>query len=67
MKIITTPDKRLKEKSEKVGVIDFEVLDTIAEMRKLSLEWEKVWHPYLADAEEIFPAFSKYFAGLIAQ
>lgn len=33
----------------------------------LSLEWEKVWHPYLADAEEVFPSFAKYFAELIAR
>ena len=41
MKIITTPDARLREKSEKVGKITPEVLDIIAEMRRLSLEWEK--------------------------
>lgn len=54
MKIITTPDKRLREKSEKVGVIDFEVLDTIAEMRKLSTEWEKE-HPYELSAAMAAP------------
>lgn len=54
MKIITTPDKRLREKSEKVGVIDFEVLDTIAEMRKLSLKWEKE-HPYELSAAMAAP------------
>ncbi|MDO4526770.1 MAG: peptide deformylase, partial [Candidatus Saccharibacteria bacterium] len=54
MKIITTPDKRLREKSEKVGVIDFEVLDTIAEMRKLSTDWEKE-HPYELSAAMAAP------------
>lgn len=54
MKIITTPDKRLREKSEKVGVIDFEVLDTINEMRKLSLDWEKE-HPYELSAAMAAP------------
>ena len=44
MEIITTPDSRLREKSEKVSTIDKEVLDVIAEMRRLSLEWEKE-HP----------------------
>lgn len=54
MKIITTPDRRLREKSEKVGAIDFEVLDTIAEMRKLSTEWEKD-HPYELSAAMAAP------------
>ncbi len=31
----------------------------------LSLEWEKVWHPELAPAEEIFPAFADYFQKLL--
>ena len=38
MEIITTPDWRLREKSEKVGRIDFEVLDTIATMRQMSID-----------------------------
>lgn len=54
MKIITTPDKRLREKSERVGVIDFEVLDTIAKMRKLSLDWEAE-HPYELSAAMAAP------------
>lgn len=54
MKIITTPDPRLRKESEKVGVIDFEVLDTIAEMRKLSLDWEKE-HPYELSAAMAAP------------
>ena len=45
MKIITTPDRRLREKSEKVRAIDFEVLDIISDMRKLSTDWEAK-HPY---------------------
>ena len=54
MKIITTPDARLREKSEKVGTIDKEVLDVIADMRKLSLDWEKK-HPYELSAAMAAP------------
>lgn len=54
MKIITTPDPRLREKSEKVSTIDKEVLDVIAEMRKLSLDWEKK-HPYELSAAMAAP------------
>ena len=54
MKIITTPDARLREKSEKVHEIDDEVRDTIAEMRKLSLDWEKE-HPYELSAAMAAP------------
>ena len=54
MKIITTPDKRLREKSEKVRVIDDEILKIIAEMRKLSLDWESK-HPYELSAAMAAP------------
>ncbi|MBP5647799.1 peptide deformylase [Candidatus Saccharibacteria bacterium] len=54
MKIITTPDKRLREKSEKVRVIDDEILKIIADMRKLSLDWEKE-HPYELSAAMAAP------------
>jgi peptide deformylase len=54
MKIITTPDARLREKSEKVGTIDDEVLKVIADMRKLSLDWEKE-HPYELSAAMAAP------------
>ena len=54
MKIITTPDPRLREKSEKVRVIDDEVLGVIADMRKLSLDWEKE-HPYELSAAMAAP------------
>lgn len=54
MKIITTPDKRLREESEKVGQIDFEVLDIINDMRKLSLDWESK-HPYELSAAMAAP------------
>ena len=54
MDIITTPDRRLREKSERVGAIDFEVLDTIAEMRKLSMDWEAA-HPYELSAAMAAP------------
>lgn len=54
MKIITTPDARLREKSEKVRDIDDEIRDIISEMRKLSLEWEKE-HPYELSAAMAAP------------
>lgn len=54
MEIITTPDPRLREKSEKVGPIDDEVRDVIARMRKLSLDWEKE-HPYELSAAMAAP------------
>lgn len=41
MKIITTPDPRLRQKSTKVNVIDEEVEDVIAAMRKSCADWEK--------------------------
>ena len=54
MKIITTPDPRLREKSEKVRKIDDEVLKVIADMRKLSLDWETA-HPYELSAAMAAP------------
>ena len=54
MKIITTPDPRLREKSEKVRAIDDEILGVIADMRKLSLDWEKE-HPYELSAAMAAP------------
>ena len=54
MKIITTPDARLREKSEKVRVIDDEILGVIEDMRKLSLNWEKA-HPYELSAAMAAP------------
>ena len=54
MKIITTPDSRLREKSEKVRKIDDEVLGIIANMRKLSLDWEKK-HPFELSAAMAAP------------
>ena len=54
MEIITTPDPRLREKSEKVGRITPEVLDIIAKMRELSLAWEKE-HPYELSAAMAAP------------
>ena len=54
MKIITTPDGRLREKSEKVRAIDDEIRGIIADMRKLSLDWEKE-HPYELSAAMAAP------------
>ena len=54
MKIITTPDARLRERSAKVSKIDDEVSKIIADMRKLSLDWEKD-HPYELSAAMAAP------------
>ena len=54
MKIITTPDGRLREKSEKVREINDEVRGIIADMRKLSLDWEAK-HPYELSAAMAAP------------
>ena len=54
MKIITTPDARLREKSEKVRQIDDEVLGIIAKMREISVDWEKD-HPYELSAAMAAP------------
>ena len=45
MKIITTPDPRLRMPSKKVSQITEETHKTIADMVKASLDWEKD-HPY---------------------
>ena len=54
MEIITTPDPRLREKSTKVGQIMDEIAGIIADMRKLSLDWEKE-HPYELSAAMAAP------------
>lgn len=54
MKIITTPDPRLRTKSRKVNKITEETQDIIAEMRKASLAWEKE-HPYELSAAMAAP------------
>ena len=54
MKIITTPDPRLRERSKKISTITPEVLKTIEQMRKLSLYWEKD-HPYELSAAMAAP------------
>ena len=54
MKIITTPDVRLREKSEKVRKIDDEIRGIIADMRKLSLDWEAE-HPFELSAAMAAP------------
>ncbi|MBR3180207.1 peptide deformylase [Candidatus Saccharibacteria bacterium] len=53
-KIITTPDPRLRQKSTKVGVIDDEIQKIIADMRELSLDWEKE-HPHELSAAMAAP------------
>ena len=54
MEIITTPDPRLRERSEKISKITPEILDIIEGMRKLSLDWEKE-HPYELSAAMAAP------------
>ena len=54
MKIITTPDPRLREVSEKVREIDDEARSVISDMRKLSLDWEAE-HPYELSAAMAAP------------
>ena len=54
MKIVTTPDPRLRQKCRKVNKITDEALEIIAEMRKASLEWEES-HPYELSAAMAAP------------
>lgn len=54
MKIITTPDPRLREKSKKVKFVTDETRQIIADMVKLSLDWEKD-HPYELSAAMAAP------------
>lgn len=54
MKIVTTPDPRLRQKCRKVNKITDEALEIIAEMRKASLAWEKD-HPYELSAAMAAP------------
>lgn len=52
--IITTPDPRLRQKSTKVNHITDETHEIIADMVRLSLEWEKQ-HPYELSAAMAAP------------
>ena len=54
MKIIKTPDARLRQKSTKARISDPETAEIIAEMRRASLEWEKE-HPYELSAAMAAP------------
>ncbi len=54
MKIITTPDPRLRETSKKVGKITDETKKIVDEMVKSSLAWEKE-HPYELSAAMAAP------------
>ncbi len=54
MKIITTPDPRLRQKSQKIKFVTEEVQDIIAEMVKASLAWEEK-HPYELSAAMAAP------------
>ncbi len=52
--IITTPDPRLRQKSAKVREITNETREIIADMLKLSLDWERQ-HPYELSAAMAAP------------
>ncbi len=52
--IITTPDPRLRQKSTKVHQITDETREIIADMIRLSLDWEKA-HPYELSAAMAAP------------
>lgn len=54
MKIITTPDPRLREKSSKAHFDDPETKIIISEMKRSSLDWEKE-HPYELSAAMAAP------------
>ena len=54
MKIITTPDPRLRKKSKKVKFVTEETKKTIEKMVKLSLDWEKE-HPFELSAAMAAP------------
>lgn len=52
--VITTPDSRLRKKSEKIHEIDEETQQIISEMVEASLAWEKE-HPYELSAAMAAP------------
>ena len=52
--IITTPDPRLRQRSQKVNQITDETREIIADMVRLSLEWEQA-HPYELSAAMAAP------------
>lgn len=52
--IITTPDPRLRQRSTKVSQITDETREIIADMVRLSLDWEKA-HPYELSAAMAAP------------
>lgn len=54
MNIITTPNPLLRKKSTKVGVIDDEIKDIIAQMTEESIEWEGD-HPHELSAAMAAP------------
>lgn len=54
MKIITTPDPRLRKKSQKISAITDDVKDVIKSMKQQALEWEKD-HPYEISAAMAAP------------
>jgi peptide deformylase len=43
--IITLPDRRLREKSQKVQVIDDDILQLVERMKEVALDWEQT-HPH---------------------
>ncbi|MBR3204064.1 peptide deformylase [Candidatus Saccharibacteria bacterium] len=54
MKIVTTPDSRLRQRCKKINQISDETKEIIAKMRKSSLDWEKD-HPHELSAAMAAP------------
>ena len=54
MKIVTTPNPKLRQKSKKVHELTPEIKELIANMRKSSLDWEKK-HPHELSAAMAAP------------
>lgn len=66
MKILTTPDKRLRKKSQKVHKITPEIEKIIAQMRKSSEDWEKS-HKYELSAAMAAPQLGHNFRIIIVR
>jgi sugar phosphate isomerase/epimerase len=56
-----------------LGEGEVPVRELVAELHKvgykgyLSLEWEKAWHPELAEPEVVFPHSARYLSDLLGQ
>lgn len=66
MKIVTTPDPRLRAKSKKVHKMTPEIKELIANMRKSSLDWEKK-HPHELSAAMAAPQLGENYRIIIVR